>query len=170
MNFQTEIVKEVRKKIHYKRSDTFSSHIKTILQIDPLKYSGTVRDSGFVIWRYSQKCGIFYPVIHGELTNREGKTSCRLYGRLNIVGFIFSALSGAAFFLAWVLGPQSFATTNSLGNWVVKIGIGLFFGYIPILSIRMIYGYEKRRELKEIAEMISAASETGTHIVVTTGG
>jgi len=170
MNFQTEIVKEVRKKIHYKRSDTFSSHIKTILQIDPLKYSGAVRDNGFVIWRYSQKCGIFYPVIHGELTNREGKTSFSLYARLNIVGFMFSALIGVTFFLAWVLGSQSFITTNSLGNWSGKIGMGLLFGSIPILSIRMMYGFVKRRELKEIAEMISAASETGTHIAVTTGG
>jgi hypothetical protein len=156
MDLETEIVKKVRKKIHYKRSDTFSNHIKTILQIDPLKYSGTVRDSGFVIWRYSRKCGIFYPVIHGEITNKEGKTGFSLYARLNIVGFIFSALSGATFFLSWVLGSQSFATPYSLGNWPGKIGIGLLFGSIPVLSIRMMYGFVKRRELGEFVGVIPA--------------
>jgi hypothetical protein len=162
MNFSKEVVKEVRKQIHYKRSDTVSNHLRTILQVDPLKYSGTVKDGGFVVWRYSQKCGIFYPVIHGDVTNREGKTSVSLYARLNPVGFIFSALLGATFFLAWGFGSQSGIFGQSLENWMGRLGGGLLVGSIPILSIRMIYGYEKRRELKAIAEMISAASETGS--------
>jgi hypothetical protein len=39
--------------------------------------------------------------------------------------------------------------------WARRILNGVIFGFIPYLSIRMIYGFVKRRELREVNEMLT---------------
>jgi len=148
--------KEIEKKIHYKRSNTLVNHLKTIWQLDPLKYSGSLRSEEFVMWRYSRMSGIFYPVIYGSITNNDGQIKINLKARLNIVGAVVLIIIGAIFFLSWFFGSHLSSDGYSIEYWIRKIGIGILFGSIPVVSIRLIFGYVRRREFKSVAKMVGS--------------
>ena len=147
-------VKEIEKKIHYQRSDTLLNHIKTILQPDIMRYSGNVNSHRFVLWRYYLRAGIFYPVIYGYLTEDGGKGKIKLVARLNIIGVLFSLISGVAAALSWFFGSHLTSAENSFDYWIRKIGIGIVFGCIPMLIVRLISRYFKIKELKEIEAIL----------------
>jgi hypothetical protein len=156
MNYPNLMSKEIEKKIHYKRSNTLFNHLKTIWQLDPLKYSGNLRSDELVIWRYSRMSGIFYPVIYGRITNNDGQIKINLKARLNIVGSLLLILIGVIFFLSWFFGSHLSSDEYSFEYWIRKIGIGILFGSIPVVSIRLIFGYVKRGEFKSVAKMVES--------------
>ena len=53
MDNSKEIIRAIKKKIHYKRNDTLLNHLKTYFQLDQINFSGTWDENKFSIWRYS---------------------------------------------------------------------------------------------------------------------
>lgn len=60
----------LEKNIQYKCKDTLWNHIWTSLSLTE-KYSGTIDEKGFKVWKYNRQKGLFYFTIIGTITEEK---------------------------------------------------------------------------------------------------
>jgi hypothetical protein len=147
MDNTKEIVKAIKRKIHYERNDTLLNHLRTYLQLDQLNYSGKCGDNKFSIWRYSSFTGIFYLVIDGKIDLKNSETKVFLTARPNKAGLLLTAIAVICFSIG--IFSVKFTSFN-----ILSFLLRLFFATIPILVTGLIYLNQRQKTIEGVKQLI----------------
>ena len=149
MNSSQTIEIFLKKKIKYKREDTYLNHLKTYFGFDSSNYSGMVNNKEFKVWRNSSSARLFYIVVSGQIITSGEKIKIELSCKMNKVGQLLTVL----IFIGFFVGMYSFdISTTSIGDFLLR----LIFASLPTLGIGLGYLQERKNALKDIMDLLKS--------------
>ncbi len=144
---------DIEQLIELRKKDNFFNHLLTVLFRD-YNSNGDIRQHEIRIWRQHLWNALFYPVFTFELNKNNHLV--KISARLNPVGRFFLVTGLIGFTLAILPADiLDFDLRSDLGLPVVLI----FFISTALLILRLIYRFERRKQLELFVELLDIKTE-----------
>ena len=152
----TKIFHDIESQIRYQRKDNLINHLRICLLMER-DFAGAIKENKFVIWRYSNLSGVFYPVVHGVVSMDNGQVKCKLHAKLNAAAKMIASIIFTTWLYGIVLGAKDWSvnTPEAVATLLLLIS-GLVL--IPVLLFRMIVRSQKRAATTETMKLIKSSS------------
>lgn len=149
MTKNTELLNEIKNRIHFSANDSFLSHLKTVFFLR-FGVSGSISPDGFKIWSFGYLLGALYPVITGEFRKEGDMVSLRISSKLNSLGIAIALITSAIWI--GVVTYLIFQGDNRLKYLLPRSILGLILMLIPFITLGYaIFRYHQilREEIKK---------------------